>query len=40
MNIVSERDAQISEFYGDLKEAIICTVSPSGKRIKKIGFAH
>lgn len=40
MNVVSERDAQISEFYRDLKEAIICMVSPSGKRIKKIGFAH
>ena len=40
MNIVSGRDAQVFEFYEELKEAIICTVSSSGKRIKKIGFAH
>ena len=40
MNIVSGQDAQVFEFYRDLREATICTVSPSGKRIKKIGFAH
>jgi hypothetical protein len=40
MNTVSATDPQIYEFYRGLKDATVRTVSPSGKRIKTIGFAH
>ena len=40
MSIVSERDPQLFEFYKNLKEAKVCAVSPSGRILKKIGFAH
>ena len=38
MNVVSEKDAWVGAFYGSLSKAEICTVTPSGKRIKTIGF--
>ena len=40
LNIVSETDPLIDRFYKSVKEAEICLVSPSGKRIKKVGFSH
>ncbi len=40
MRIVSAEDPLLHEFYGTLQGAEICTVAASGKRIKKIGFAH
>ena len=40
MNIVSSKERLIHEFYRSLREAEICVVSPGGKRIKKLGFAH
>lgn len=40
MHVVSEQEPVVSEFYSSLSEAVIRTVSPSGKIIKKIGFAR
>jgi len=40
MHIVSEQDPLVSEFYSSLGEAVIRMVSPSGKIVKKIGFAR
>lgn len=40
MHVVSEREPLVSEFYSSLSEAVIRTVSPSGKIIKKIGFTR
>ncbi len=40
MHVVSEQEPSLSEFYRSLSEAVIRTVSPSGKIIKKIGFAR
>src|SRR2546426_665443 len=39
MNIV-EQDTLIKELLGNLKEGELSLVSPSGRRIKKLGFAH
>jgi hypothetical protein len=40
MNVVSERDPEMGEFYRNLKEAKIYVVSPAGRIIKTVGFAH
>jgi hypothetical protein len=40
MRVVSEQDPLVSEIYSSLGEAMIRTVSPAGKIIKKIGFVR
>ncbi len=40
LNTVSSNERLIHQIYRSLREAEICVVSPGGKRIKKLGFAH
>jgi hypothetical protein len=40
LNIVSEIDPRIDRLYKSVKEVEISLVSPSGRRIKKLGFSN
>jgi len=40
MRVICKWDSQMYDFYRELKGAEVRIVSPSGRKIKKLGFAH